>query len=1610
MENDKKDNEDLKQLIESTTTLNINNEHHVTTTNNSTESTPTAEPTTVTATTEATITTESTPTAEPATVTATTTEPTETATTTPIKRTTTTLTQFKRTLKHLLHYKLISLESKSYFKYKDIVKDVEIFLGENDEPYFRIKLETGEFISEQSSSTLIKKYLNLPTNIDGNKYMYIDGKKMSDFESPLPSENGTIETPSPQKIVTTPTRTTSSSNLGSVTPNTPISSDNNIPSASPGGPTPFKVQSLQRQNSNFLQSQHSYEFFKQDSFIMMEDSPMTIEYEQQPAKIKPSGLGRYFHFGCERYLSFSTRSTSTTNSTNPTNNNNNNNDQQQQITQDKLTLVQDAVRKYGFVWEEQLLDHLKKIDPTFKMITPTPPATNIPQAEALKVLKEEKGPFYLIQGTLEPPNSFRKSLPKFITFSISIPDYLRVLPAPPNGKRVLQILDAKSTSSVTFSQKIQLAFYYLLLNEIIFTEEIGDLEVSKTAGIYLKGNYELQEFDLLETISVLSSFMFGDHKLRQRSQLWDILTVPKEQSPWVISQRCEGCEYLGYCTQQAAKEQNLNSVSGIDPNLKNLLPPQPVLESNNTTEVEYLFTLPEEKVTDLPLRTLLVQAKPRLESTIRNEPLLTGYKDVRLAQKYDVHLYMSLTQDPVSQTLYRWDLKSIVEGEKSYYYSGTLIKDLVVLLSNILSGVAQEEKSLQCFMFDVFEKSFFFHQCIRLLKHQKETLTSEEEIEKTLLVLRSLMYSSAEWIGLNLNHYPDSPVPYSFGCKNQQDTNSFVLIQEQVQKSYALNINPTYTLEKIVDCLFSETHDCLDGDLIYTKITNQEDIKPLTKQRLDILSDIIQLLKSVLFPSSNSNPAPPFKIRPILKFKDQNLNKLYFCYQSECLAQYNQIKSRRSYPLYINQLEGKFLLLKLLNCYEVKKPRSIKHQVDFNLCIHKQLFSQLEFWFENQFRYTFITPYNEEGMNGLINLNEILYTFIKRPLMEEIKNIRMEILDEVGNGMVQVKLTCEVSTPGLFSPDKYGTHFLLFEMFNIKYFSQHKNLVEAYFDISKQHETHPLLNFLNHPLEWMKPVGDQDYQTQMINLSKEVINAFEQCQSGDANSGFKNKLTMTPSQSSIFQSILHHRMQLVRGPPGTGKTHFLALVVLIFMECYQRKGLPFSVAISALTHTAIDTLLIRIAQLKREYEMTIGTSLNFHLVKRQSDPLSTDLSSHGVEKYTEVKKYFCLGSTSWGLNSIKCNTFNMLIIDEASQLHCPTSVLAFQCLHPTEGRVIVCGDSKQLGPVLKDSYPTRKDVVVDSSKLNPKLQKSIFSCFKDLLTKAGATNPWLTLSENFRMNLDLCSFSSRSLYGDHYRCFDRNQQTLSPYSSTNSEGNEHSPLIQSIFSDPRSCITVLLDDKDFGNKEIECEIVKEIYRYLKSEYSKSIATETPAEVIETNFWKQSKILGVITPLHEQRLMVGPGITTIQQQEWNLQEPIDPTVNTVETMQGQEFDNIVVCYNGWNENNKKNDFSFNLNRLNVSFTRAKKKLILIVSSYFLNPDEVIFNNKKMSRAYKYLKDYIEYSSVHRFKTTKSIINQQKMEQTNTTTITSENSVSDLTELFMKSKITTEDVNK
>ena len=89
-------------------------------------------------------------------------------------------------------------------------------------------------------------------------------------------------------------------------------------------------------------------------------------------------------------------------------------------------------------------------------------------------------------------------------------------------------------------------------------------------------------------------------------------------------------------------------------------------------------------------------------------------------------------------------------------------------------------------------------------------------------------------------------------------------------------------------------------------------------------------------------------------------------------------------------------------------------------------------------------------------------------------------------------------------------------------------------------------------------------------------------------------------------------------------------------------------------------------------------------------------------------------------------------------------------------------------------------------------------------------------------------------------------------------------------------------------------------------------------------------------------------------------PDGSPAGTVEKRQGAEADTAIVCYGQVSpeEVARNSGFYFNMNRLNVSLTRARRKRILLLSAAMLEPQSVPVDNARAAQAFFYLQDFVQ----------------------------------------------------
>lgn len=238
-------------------------------------------------------------------------------------------------------------------------------------------------------------------------------------------------------------------------------------------------------------------------------------------------------------------------------------------------------------------------------------------------------------------------------------------------------------------------------------------------------------------------------------------------------------------------------------------------------------------------------------------------------------------------------------------------------------------------------------------------------------------------------------------------------------------------------------------------------------------------------------------------------------------------------------------------------------------------------------------------------------------------------------------------------------------------------------------------------------------------------------------------------------------VSLIKGPPGTGKTHVINAIVQ-----YITKELKEKVVISSQTHVAIDNVLDklmenydliipnRITNKRNKYsESEIDTTLyktwakNFSSHngrssnKKLSQAIELDMKGFAGDKrfiFSESilsSEYSVLGATTTtsaiggkkGLELL--DGYDWLIIDEVSK--CPiTEVLRYL---PYVKKIIMVGDDFQLAPLLEFTKDDVKELPSYDEDKFERLRKIYEqSVFADTLSKAQSAGRLVMLNVNYR--------------------------------------------------------------------------------------------------------------------------------------------------------------------------------------------------------------------------------------------------------------------------------------
>ena len=277
----------------------------------------------------------------------------------------------------------------------------------------------------------------------------------------------------------------------------------------------------------------------------------------------------------------------------------------------------------------------------------------------------------------------------------------------------------------------------------------------------------------------------------------------------------------------------------------------------------------------------------------------------------------------------------------------------------------------------------------------------------------------------------------------------------------------------------------------------------------------------------------------------------------------------------------------------------------------------------------------------------------------------------------------------------------------------------------------------------------------------------------------------------------------------------------------------------------------------------------------------------------------------------------------------PDFGLAFGRLSPG-GRLVCAGDHLQLPPILKHSEYPAGEPPLFGSLLHCLLrdeENRVLPLGGDVHSAMQRAQLTVKLRVNYRMNAALTRFSQR-LYGSDYTADTSNVGLQLRREATSGVGGSDLAWAVEAALDPAAPLVLLNVAYAEGSSSeqqvgLEARVVVALANHL---HAHGLFNES----------ERGQGVYVVTPHHIQRRAICCA----------LDAGADPErVDTVEKIQGQQADVVIVCY-GFADLDRlegEKDFIFSRARLNVSLTRARRKCVLICTDEVLNPPHSILGN-------------------------------------------------------------------
>ncbi|MGG1680255.1 AAA domain-containing protein [Neobacillus sp. NRS-1170] len=1219
--------------------------------------------------------------------------------------------------------------------------------------------------------------------------------------------------------------------------------------------------------------------------------------------VSPSKIASYFYHECERFLYY--HSLSKTRKLEL--------DIPREIIENQHANT--AIMAGGIAWEEKVVTAFLSDDVVIG--AGDAPLSNryIGYVEMVQELKSPSKK-YIYQPTFSIPDRFYQKYNidrEKMTFSDCRPDLIECIPG--ESGYLFRIIDVKSSEVLKVSHRVQTALYAMILQSIIEEHQIpGDVVIEET-GVWLYEQDGPQFTSVEHLIPYLEDFLN-----------WKLKDLPEkelEEVFWHLDYRCEWCSLFDYCLQKAKDEEHVSLLPYLSNHASRFISdnelPVTIKEfAEYVTDKEQLKLLEKSA----SLRGQVLRIDKQLGSLMKGEVIPYGSyaKDMPIGE--NIRLILTVQRDQVSGRVYAASIYRISgselfgsKSEKFHFIAETPDQEAIVIrgfinqLFDLLETVHsynlerdwKEQKSVQSYVTDNYE----WNNIKEILKELIEDPDYQEKALHLMFYFHSDLLSETD-------EHPDEMIPFPI-----------IVLTTVVSRLFALPAHIAYRLEDLSEHIASQSDwpyeyksrdylsfkltNVMKSDIIH-QVWNDNEVEKLEwiqgelDRRLNLANSVIsgirtaakdQLGNSLLYAWPEK-----FSLPTVRQYKHPVLSKLAFATRYETLLSYLEIRSARALPLKEREENGTTLNVTYVgnNLFKLN---------------NKQVAAEL-----NTRDSWIITEMNAAGELSQQKFNDYKY----RNVMYPPKNANLyytqieDIVHENGEVFVRLQMPKKETKYEFYVGESY--------LVSLRYTDWTSKRVLGALD-SIDDEDHRVLGLFDNP----------------ASMSRKLMNKWDD----EAVTGLVKQSGLTKSQLKAFNHFLNKTLTLCWGPPGTGKTHFIATSILLLSKIYQNRR-PLRILVSGFTHAAIENVLVKVEQLRKDEKIKVGKLKQVTTAKARS---IEEVYEKRIHDWLEDDCTTIIGATLYNIQKTYDNNWNesefdVVILDEASQVRTTDSLLALSHLKET-GRMLIVGDHFQLPPIVKGNYLVKEN--------EPNVYDSIFKLLFEMDLEKKYT---CQLTENFRMNEVLCRYPATMIYGSEYTAFNAaiaNQKIQLAYNSSTT-------WLETI-ADPNYPLVVCVYDgiQESQANSIEAgwvaQLTKEFRYSLKDEagnlYEDSLAGDRA-------FWEKG--LFIISPHHAQIREINR-----QLEEQGLRPEF--FVGTVDKMQGQESDVAIISYGVADIEQAllEGEFIYSLNRLNVSITRGRSKTILFLSRQLMSPALEIITNDDLSEGVHFMRNIEKYAEAN-----------------------------------------------